>query len=355
MPTNPGSRADREAKLSELHDQLTAAVEALVTSEQWVRALEFAARFRTRSFNNVLLIHAQHATAFEAGLVPHPTPTYVAGFRQWQELGRRVAAGQHGYSILAPLTARVATSEPTRPDSWRPLGRGERPRAGEVVRSKLIGVRRAYVWDISQTDGRPLPEPPTPQLLRGDAPQGLWDGLAALIDNAGFALTTSDDPTLGKANGRTDFLGRTVMIRGDLDAAAQVKTLAHELAHVRMHDTMTEAAALHRGIGEVEAESVALMIGAAHSMDTTGYTIPYVSGWASTVSGKTPIEVVQAVGERVRRAAADILANLPAGQLGTADLPGLSRATSPMPPSIPTATTAPPNRSVEHARPRRLA
>src|SRR5690606_16342337 len=146
---------------------------------------------------------------------------------------------------------------------------------GEVVRPRMIGVRPAYVWDVSQTDGVPLPALPVPHLLSGEAPAGLWDGLANIVRGEGFRLSTVDAPALGGANGVTDFGARIVEIRGDIDAAAQVKTLAHELAHIRMHDPMKDAVT-HRGVGEVEAESVALMIAEAHGMDTTGYTIPYV-------------------------------------------------------------------------------
>ena len=74
-----------------------------------------------------------------------------------------------------------------------------------------------------------------------------------------------------------------------------------------LHGPDNADAVLHRGIGEVEAESVALMIGAAHGLDTSGYTIPYVATWATSVDGKTPVEVVQATGERVRTAAVTIL------------------------------------------------
>ena len=93
--------------------------------------------------------------------------------------------------------------------------------------------------------------------------------------------------------------------------------LAHELAHVLMHDPDDEEARQHRGIREVEAESVALMIGAAHGMDTTAYTIPYISGWAGTVKDKDPAEVVQATGERVRKTAGAILDALDTVQVGT--------------------------------------
>lgn len=85
------ARADRETKLDALHDRLTGAVEQLVSGEDWARALAFAAQFRSRSFNNTLLIWFQHAANYEAGRVPSPVPSYVAGYRQWQTLGRQVA------------------------------------------------------------------------------------------------------------------------------------------------------------------------------------------------------------------------------------------------------------------------
>lgn len=112
-----------------------------------------------------------------------------------------------------------------------------------------------------------------------------------------------------------------------MDAAARVKTLAHELGHVLMHDPDNTEARQHRGISEVEAESVALMIGAAHGMDTSGYTIPYVSGWAGQVDGKEPAEVVKATGERVRTVALKILDQLDTSQVGNGTPPGLERDT----------------------------
>jgi len=77
----------REAKLDALHAKLTESVSTLVSGDDWRRALEFSARFRSRSFNNTMLIYLQHYEAFRAGRVPSATPTYVAGFKQWQTLG----------------------------------------------------------------------------------------------------------------------------------------------------------------------------------------------------------------------------------------------------------------------------
>ena len=126
----------------------------------------------------------------------------------------------------------------------------------------------------------------------------------------------------------------------DMDDAAQVKTLAHELGHVLLHaprdnvisTDLAADATLHRGIAEVEAESIALMVGAAHGLDTSSYTVPYVSTWAASVPGKTPVEVVQSTAERVRTTALGILeqARHPEGRRRQ---PARSRSRGTQPPS----------------------
>ncbi|UOQ61873.1 ArdC-like ssDNA-binding domain-containing protein [Leucobacter rhizosphaerae] len=325
--TRHGSaRAAREAKLDEVREQLSAQVEELVTGEDWKQALAFAARFRSRSVNNSWLIFAQHQAAWEVGRVPDPMPTYVAGFRQWERLGRRVEKGQKGYAILAPVTGKFASRTPDDPVSWRKLAPKERPEPGEVVRSRMIGTKVAYVFDISQTDGPDVPLPPSPQLLEGETPAGLRDGLIRQVTEAGFQfLPVPHEGMFRGANGLTNFDTRQVAVRTNMDDAAQVKTLVHELAHVKMHGPDHEEARQHRGIGEVEAESVALMVGAAHGMDTSTYTVPYVSGWAMAADGKNPVQIVQGTAERVRKIAVEILDRLDTLQIGDGTPPGLTR------------------------------
>ena len=230
MATDEEARATRDAKLEQLHERLTAAVDLLVSGEDWKRALEFAARFRARSFRNTLLILAQHLDAYEQGRVASPEPSYVAGYKQWQSLGRQVERGQAGYVIFAPVTGRFASSNPADSESWRRLGRFEKPKPGEVVRSRMVGAKPAYVWDVSQTSGDPVPERPAPTLLEGEAPDGLWAGLASLVEAEGFTVTlVADEREIRGANGVTDYTNRTVAVRSNMDDAAQVKTLAHDL------------------------------------------------------------------------------------------------------------------------------
>jgi hypothetical protein len=105
-------RAARDARIEALQEQLATSVSALVSGEDWRRALEFAARFRSRSFSNTMLIYVQHCKAFEEGRVPEPTPTYVAGFKQWlprpacQEGPDRVRDPRAGHRAVRVIDAR---------------------------------------------------------------------------------------------------------------------------------------------------------------------------------------------------------------------------------------------------------
>ncbi len=186
----------------------------MVSGGDWAGALALAARFRARSFANTIPVFTQHQEAYGLGLASDPVPSHVAGYRQWQQLGRQVSKGQPGYQILAPVTGRFASATPQDAESWRRLGKGEKPRAGETVRTKMVGVRPAYVWDVSQTAGEPIPEPPAPRLLEGQAPAGLLEGPATQVAEAGFELRLVADATaMFGANGLTDYINHVVSVR----------------------------------------------------------------------------------------------------------------------------------------------
>jgi DNA primase catalytic core len=281
------SRAD---KLEAAHATLARQVQALADGPQWQRWLDVAARFHGYSLNNTLLLLAQK-----------PDATQVAGYGLWQRLGRQVNRGERGLLILAPVVRSVVTDDS---DTVAPGER--RPRKAP----RVVGFRPTYVWDISQTNGPPLPDRPEPQLLAGQAPVGFWDLLAERCAVAGFSVLRRalDDGS----NGYTHFDRREVVVRTGVDDAQAAKTLAHELGHVLLHGPadFTKGRSLQcRGEKEVEAEAVAYLLAAAHGLDTSDYTFAYVAGWASSAGDVE--ETLRRTADRVLAAARVVLAQPP--------------------------------------------
>lgn len=262
--------AERDWKIKALHDEISEAVLALVADPAWRAMLDTAAKFHGYSLANQLSIH-WHAD--RQGF----TPTRVAGFRTWKSLGRRVRKSSKGLPILAPCTYR-ATAEDTGGDGQDQPGTDADTAAGQTPARVLRGFRVAYVFDVSQTDGAPVPDV-RPELLTGDAPAALWDALAAQIAAAGYRITRGR--CLFGANGTTEALTRTVTVRADVDDAQAAKTLAHELAHIACgHLDGGYDYRGCRGVAEAEAESVAYIVTAWAGLDSAAYTVPYVARWS---------------------------------------------------------------------------
>ena len=296
----PGAEASAQHdKLAELYTALVDEVHKLVTSDGWRAWLQTAARFHQYSFLNTLLIHAQR-----------PDATHVAGYRVWQSLGRQVHKGQRGIRILARIVRRTELGQ----EQGETMPSDPPARSGPARR--VVGFRATYVWDVAQTSGKPLAAPPqSVTAVTGHAPPGLWDSLAAEVARAGFRLRNASLP--GGMDGLTDFGARVVTIDSGADDAHCVVTLAHELAHVRLHDPLAGGADATRtpdrvvtgrcrGDQEVEAESVAYLVATVHGIDTADYAFDYLAGWASS-KGDDIVGVTHEVGARVVRTAHDIL------------------------------------------------
>lgn len=272
----------RSEAVERLHEQLESSLRDLVTSEDWRRALEVAARFHDYSFANTRLIWAQaEARGF--------TAIRVAGYRKWQELGRQVRKGEKGIQILAPIIRNVA------------------PEDSDEEERRVVGYRVVHVFDLSQTDGRPLPEV-RPALLDGELPVH-WGRVANLIRSADFSLDVADLDRLGEANGLTDWRNRSVVVRESLPGAQRFKTALHELAHVRLHEPAAGDTPNCRGVVEVEAESVAFMVCAALGVDSSGYSLPYVATWSGGDLGK-----LSQTADRVIRCARGVIDDLEGGR-----------------------------------------
>ncbi len=280
-------------KLAALDEQISDGVAALVESEGWRAMLDTAAKFHSYSLGNLLLIALQS-----------PQATRIAGFRSWQSLGRQVRKGERGIAILAPCTYRPTTTdqaEPAAPAGPEPVASCSGGLAPDAGSKQVRGFRAVHVFDVAQTEGDPLPDV-TPTLLTGQAPAGLWDDLASQVAGHGYALERGD---CCGANGYTDPTRRVVRVRDDIDEAQAVKVLAHELGHLECgHVSDLPTYLTCRGRCEVEAESVAYVVAAAHGLDAGGYSFAYVAGWAGG-----DLTCVRQAAETVTKAARTILSH----------------------------------------------
>jgi DNA primase len=298
--TRGGSSPEaRQQQLEALHEHLAQQVEALRSGADWQRWLTVASRFPTYSFANTLLILAQR-----------PDATAVAGYQAWRTLGRQVGKGERGIRILAPVLRRPDRAKDVEDEQHATADPSDD--LGERPARRLAGFRVTHVWDVSQTNGKPLPERPAPTSLEGEAPDGLWDNVTAEIARRGYRVQRGDT---GEANGWTDPVNRVVRVADALDNAQAARTLVHELAHVILHTeappSTPEGRAVCRGAREVEAESVAFLVCTSRGMSADGYTFPYVAGWAEEIPGDN-VDAVRATGTRVLAAARDILQHLAA-------------------------------------------
>lgn len=258
-----------------LHAELVERVTALRSSNEWLEAMTAAARFHSYSFGNWLLLWSQ---AERRGM----TVTRPAGFRTWQELGRHVRKGERGFQILAPVVRKIDDDkDPTKP------------------RRVVSGFRVASVFDVSQTDGVPLPES-GPQRLPGDDPTPLYRSAVDMIRGAGFSF---EHARLQGPNGVTSPTTRAVVVDEQLEPAQRTKTTVHELAHVLMHAGTPGFEC--RGQVEVEAESVAFVVCGAVGLDTSAYSVAYVAGWAESTDD--PARTLLATAEAIVRTSRHIL------------------------------------------------
>jgi hypothetical protein len=239
-------------KLTEMHDRLCQAVESLVSGEDWKKMLDLSRRFHAYSANNCFLILAQR-----------PDATRVAGYRTWTSVGRHVQKGERGIAILAPCVYRA-----------RPVDENDERDHPELAKV-LRGFRVVHVFDVAQTDGEPIADV-APVLLEDVALASLWHKLADQVAANGYRLSRGD---CRPANGQTNYATRTVVVRDDLSSAQATKTLAHELAHVLLHDGSEHGAP--RSIVETEAESVAYLVCQSAGVVTDDYSFPYLARWSN--------------------------------------------------------------------------
>jgi antirestriction protein ArdC len=248
------TKEQHRAELGEAMERLDRGVREVFESGRWERYLEVMSRFHQHSANNSLLIAMQM-----------PDATAVASYTDWKrKFGRQVRKSERGIRILAPVR-------------YRRKVEGED--GDEAVVERLAGFRLASTFDVSQTEGEPLPQ--IAELLDGSVER--YEQVMGAIEAASPVPVGFEKMHAG-VNGFFSRAERRIAIRPGMSQAQTVKTAIHELAHSRMHDFdgVTPPEDLpDRGTREVQAESVAFVVASHYGLDTGGYSFGYVAGWAS--------------------------------------------------------------------------
>jgi antirestriction protein ArdC len=228
------------AKAESLNVTLTEAIEALASETDAVKQNEMfkawlrsASRFYKYSWGNQLLIATQC-----------PSATQVAGFNTWRSMGRFVQKGQKAIYIMAPIVRRIRETGEEQ---------GENSDNTTNQRKSIAGFRAATVFDVSQTEGEPLPEAPNHNATEGG--QELLPRLEAAV--ATFGVNLRYEAISGRAEGYST--GGLIVIEESHPVPAKCGTIAHELAHELLHQG-TNAKKSTKQQRELEAEAVAFVV-----------------------------------------------------------------------------------------------
>ena len=267
--------------LDEIMKSLEDGILQFMDSDRFKDYLKAVGRFHTYSTNNVILITMQK-----------PDASLVAGFNTWKKhFKRHVMKGEKAIRIIAPMPFTVEKEQ----DRVDQLGNAYK----EKVLVTVPRFRAVSVFDISQTDGDPLPNI-NPTELRASV-NDYRNFLKALIKTAGIPVRFTDIE--GTARGYYHSKKNEIYIANGMGESQTVKTLIHEIAHSVLHNNSAAGVLLPQNTKEIEAESVAFTVCSHFGIDTSDYTFPYVSAW----SGKQDLTEFRNSLETIRSTASQLI------------------------------------------------
>ena len=266
MKTNNARKVSEQA-----FNEILEAVEA-GRSQKLVEYLKAMGKFHNYSLGNAILINFQC-----------PKATRVAGYRTWQKLGRYVRRNEKGIAIMAPIVRRRNVM-----DTNDEIQKSE---ASEEAAEVLVTFKTAYVFDVSQTKGKPLAEFAR---VQGD-PADYTERLKEYVAEQGITIEYSSN--IGLAEGVS--CGGVIKVKNGLSAAEEFSVLVHELVHEMLHKDSTPK---DRKVRETEAEAVAFVVCHGIGLDVNSASSDYIHLYNG--DKKTLLESLG----RIQQIAAEILA-----------------------------------------------
>ena len=260
-------------KVQEITEKLEQGIKELFESEKYKTYLNTMSKFHNYSFNNTMLIAMQK-----------PDATLVAGFKAWQKnFDRHVKKGEKGIRILAPAPYKIKEEqEKLDPITGEIMLDKNGMPITEEVEIKIPAFRVVPVFDVSQTDGKELPDIGVNEL--SGSVEDYEDFMQALTEVSPVPITYEDIE--GEAKGYFHTTDHRIAIQEGMSQSQTVKTAIHEVAHAKLHDRernqdIDAVLDKDRNTKEVEAESVAYTVCQHFGIDTSDYSFGYIAGWSS--------------------------------------------------------------------------
>ena len=287
-------------QVREITDKLEQGIKELFESERFKEYLRTMSKFYNYSFNNTLLIAMQK-----------PEATYVAGYTSWQRnFDRQVMKGEKGIKILAPAPYKSQEErEKIDPVTQKPVIGADGKTVTETVEVLRPAFKVVSVFDVSQTDGKELPD------IIVDELKGTVENYEAFFDalkqESPVPISFEDIP--GGAKGFFSPVESRIAIQEGMSEIQTVKTAIHEIAHAKLHAVNPDEKTApedkkDRHTKEVEAESVAYTVCQRYGIETSDYSFGYIAGWSS---GKETKELKSSL-DTIRKTAAEMIEGIDA-------------------------------------------
>lgn len=258
-------------RMKEITDRLQTGIQELFESERYKAYLTTMSKFHSYSFNNTLLI------AMQGGQL-------VAGYNKWRDdFHRNVKKGEKAIKILAPAPFKAKKEVQKLDAQGRPVMEKDGKPVTEVQEIQVPAFKIVSVFDVSQTEGEPLPSIGVEELTGSVERYGEF--FKALEQTSPVPIGFEDIP--GGSHGYYHLTEKRIAIQEGMSELQTLKTAIHEIAHSKLHAIDPEAPAIEQAdrpdsrTREVQAESVAYAVCQHYGLDTSDYSFGYVAGWSS--------------------------------------------------------------------------